>query len=269
MLQIGGVIFFALAVFVTILFAEGYQYDSVARDIVKKSVILFEKLPKGASVTVDGKPTPFALSGELRVVPGTYFVTVSVTGFSSWKTHISVLEDTVVRFPEIRLISSVRSHMIEDMSYSMKLWRFRSASEEGVLLENPNLHFGKFFPFPSPLQPKVIEFHGDRPMEDIPAVDEKSIENRQPIRWFSQIGSTYHFLFLTGQGDLQFCDEDGENCTLLVSDPSLPSFTSMIAASQDRLIFMMPLKGFFTWFDFGEDDGGLPSLLKDLISAIF
>lgn len=407
-LQVGGAFFFVIVVFVTILFAQGYQYDPLEREIVKKSVLLFEKLPVEAEVLVDGKPMDFALSGELRLASGQYHVEVRKPGSVSWKKKITIPEDEVVRFPEIFLMSESGQGAFVAQTEPRRAWRPQSASEGGLLLENPNLHFAKWFSFVSPsdfvifdlslpvVYQKLIalsshelvgltkkerhlffydvtkrtvlenqtatfediavtakkHFALDRqgkvwdvsentaqPMlffgvtdeterfTSVTEVDgvflfllqtsrrnhllivtdssgailfqEKSVDAAfldrtglfystkthlnhydfqekktiqqfpitRSLRWFSRIGESFHFLFLTEDSELKFCDQDMENCTFLSSgvDGSSPLGPF---SSKNREVFVIPFREQFTWFDFAGHRETLPTLLKNLVTFL-
>lgn len=406
-LQVGGAFFFVIVVFVTILFAQGYQYDLRQREIVKKSVLLFEKLPTDALVLVDGKPLEFAAQGGLRLEPGQYRVEVSKPGAVSWKKQITVPEDEVVRFPEIVLMPENGAGSLVVQTEPRHAWRLQSASESGLLLENQNLHFAKWFSFSSPSdftifdlalpasfqklvalsrheligltkeqhlfsydvrgrtllenrtavlkdiaitnkkrftldsQGKVWDIPDDisRPMLFFGATDEakrftnvaevdgiflflletshrnhllvltdssgailfqekavdaafldrtslfystathfvhydfqeKKIILELPIThslgWFSRIGDSFHFLFLTKDGELKFCDQDMENCTNLSAGVDATS-SPAIFSSKNRDVFVVPLREQFEWFDFTEHDALLPTLLNHLVSFL-
>lgn len=84
-----------------------------------------------------------------------------------------------------------------------------------------------------------------------------------PAAWFSRIGETFHFLFLTKGLQLKFCDEDAQNCRNLIK----PDYR-FIEASEDKNIFFIFKNGWLTAFDF-EEKSLLPRFLKDLVSAVF
>lgn len=410
-MQIGGIVFFVLVVFITILFAEGYQYDPGSRELVKKSVVLFEKIPRGASVIVDGKTEASTFSGELRLASGNHDIEIKKTGASSWKKRVKVPEDAVVRFPEIILLPANGAANFTKIQEPRALWRLQSVSQKGVLLDNLSLHFGKWIPFASPndftiidltlphifqkltvvtpdslaglsargnlflsfldgrkaeenrivkfadlasagnklftldadgkawefpsktpediLQPalffslpeKAAEFSIVEEVDDFflflfstksngqflaltdasgailfqekgvsaASMDKQELlyaaDNRlirydfrekkilkqipfvKPIRWFSRIGKTFHFLFLNESGELTLCDEDAENCSFFAKD-----VVGMPAVSKEKDVFFVPLRNAFTWFDFSANDQTLPTFLnplQDLLSGVF
>lgn len=69
----------------------------------------------------------------------------------------------------------------------------------------------------------------------------------QTIIWLSRIENTFHFLFLTRDLDLRYCDEDYENCY-----PFAKLDSPIIESSTDGLRFVGAMNGYFTVFDFGE-----------------
>ena len=102
-LKITGVILFCAGLLITILFAQGYQYNPLKKEIEKKSVIRLDA-PAKSTVLVDGLSVEVSFPVELRVAPGIHEIEISLEGFLPWKRRVAVLEDSVVRFPEIRLL---------------------------------------------------------------------------------------------------------------------------------------------------------------------
>lgn len=259
LLKISGFVTFIAAVIFVILFAEGYQYDRGKGDLVKKSVIYFD-MPFAAPdvderiLMVDGAPVSFSFPGELRVTPGVHDIEIRREGFNVWKKRIEIREDSVVRFPEIRLfpIRGFKPQYLQPVS----VFQLRTASEKGVLIEHPYLHFGKYYRLKSDAPFEIVEEMEN--VEEIGAVAEvKEISGG----WSSRIGETFHFLFLTPERSLLFCDEDGENCHELARTD-----TNFIQASEDRTVFFTILRSEFVLFDFGADSL-LPRLFENLVSG--
>lgn len=144
-LQIGGVAIFCLVILAVILFAEGYQYDSASRDLVKKSVIYFDALPEDAVTYLDGKQADIKISGELRVLPGLHSVEILKEGYETWKKNVMVKEDELVHFKEIQLFPAVGLSTVLKIVQPLAGWTVRSFSEAGVLLENRDLHYAKHY----------------------------------------------------------------------------------------------------------------------------
>lgn len=144
-LEIVGVVVFFAIVLVTILFAEGYQYDSKSKDLVKKSVIYFEGLPEHAEVYLDGEKKEVTLPRELRVSPGEHDIEIKSKDFNLWKKHVNVPEDTIVRFKEIRLIANGGGANLIEKVQPVAGWSVRSFSQNGVFLENDKLHYLKYY----------------------------------------------------------------------------------------------------------------------------
>lgn len=141
-----GIVLFGGAVFITIFFAEGYQYDFQKKDIVKKGVIYFEGSFKDVEVLIDGQlqkaQNPF--HGEVRVSPGPHDMEIRKKGWSTWKKHIIVPEDKVVEFPEIRLLPQNLEQFMNEIPEAGEL-NLQSSSSLGVFLVNSKLHFGKYY----------------------------------------------------------------------------------------------------------------------------
>lgn len=166
-LRFFGVIVFVVSIFITILFAEGYQLDPKTHGLVKKSVLFFEgvQAPPEHSIRVwlDGKEVPYAKPMELRVAPGVHEVifsnrpshseakqltprpsVASVGATLLWKKRIAVPEESVVRFPEIQLVPTAGDVFAETIESIRSLER-HTGSREGIFYINPRLHFGKFY----------------------------------------------------------------------------------------------------------------------------
>lgn len=141
-----GIVLFGGAVFVTIFFAEGYQYDFQKKDIVKKGVIYFEGSFKDVEVLIDGQlqkaQNPF--HGEVRVTPGPHNMEIRKKGWSTWEKHIVVPEDKVVEFPVIRSLPQNLEQFMSKIPEGEEL-NLQSWSNLGVFLVNSKLHFGKYY----------------------------------------------------------------------------------------------------------------------------
>lgn len=145
-LQLVGVFIFAVFVLATILFAEGYQFDIKTRDLVKKSVLYFERVrtPGEVQVYLDGEPIAYSSPLELRVVPGAHEVRIESKDYVPWKKRIVVPEETVVRFSEIRLFPVSESDFATSLD-SIRSLRYHSSSERGIFFVHEKLHFGKYY----------------------------------------------------------------------------------------------------------------------------
>ncbi|MBI4995061.1 hypothetical protein HZC21_05500 [Candidatus Peregrinibacteria bacterium] len=148
-----GIFLFGGVVFVTILFAEGYQYDFQKKDIVKKGIVYFKGELKNAQVLLDGENLPYknSFSGELRVLPGPHDIEIRKKGYFVWKKHIIVPEDKVFEFAQIRLLPDLpagrqgnKSQFIKTItpleSLILQAW-----SQNGIFVSNPKLHFAKYY----------------------------------------------------------------------------------------------------------------------------
>lgn len=150
-LQLVGIFIFAVFVLVTILFAEGYQFDIKTRDLVKKSVLYFERVrtPGEVEVHLDGEPVAYSSPLELRVVPGAHEVSIESKDHVPWKKRLVVPEETVLRFPEIRLFPAGQTDFATSLD-SIRSLRYHSSSERGIFFVNEKLHFGKYYSFEDP-----------------------------------------------------------------------------------------------------------------------
>lgn len=82
------------------------------------------------------------------------------------------------------------------------------------------------------------------------------------IKWFSRIADSFHFLVLTQNNNLLYCDEDLENCNQIAVLDS-----QWIESSKNREYFSAIISGQFVLLDFGKKLF-LPQILNDLISRI-
>lgn len=153
--QIIGAFVFCAAVFAAILFAEGYLYDPQTHDIVKKGVVYFEGIfPKEKiSVLLDGKVTKMFFPGEIRTDPGTHDIEIQSQGFYPWKKRVTVPEDNVLQFKEIRLFPVSSANGSADL-YTVNalehIGSVKSFSDKGIFFVNDSMHFGKYYPLESP-----------------------------------------------------------------------------------------------------------------------
>lgn len=81
-----------------------------------------------------------------------------------------------------------------------------------------------------------------------------------PVVWFSNIGNTFHALFLTDKKELLYCDRDFENCNSIGILDSL-----FIEASRDRRLFLTVMDNQIVLLNFAEEQS-IPKLLQDLFS---
>lgn len=405
-LQISSVLLFIAIAFATVLFAEGYQYDTSSRTIVKKGLIHFEGGTRDMTVLLDSSKVTDISNGELRVEPGVHGVSLTREGYFKWKKQITVPEDEVVVFPRIRLLP----YRLPD-SFIKKLeradsWVLHSASPLGFFLVNRDLHSGKYYSFQNLSQEKFwmreipfqfqslvagpdpellwrgigngaqlflyqsekqnfIKENWEERFLDLKAVGDVTfgldsvgriwdvdrqrlllnLPNRivqlrrviaeqnhylfllsttnhtwlqqnlllltdkdgkilwqkegaesafmrenlihytegrklfvydikdhkvrpeypvdEPMIWLSRIENTFHFLFLTRDRELRYCDEDYENCY-----PFAKLDSPFIESSPDGLRFVSVMNGYITIFDFGEQ-GFFPELLENFVSGRF
>ncbi|MFA6520941.1 MAG: hypothetical protein WCT53_00970 [Candidatus Gracilibacteria bacterium] len=144
LLQVGGLVFFCILVVFVILFTEGYQYDAESKDVIKKNVVFFEDLPKDAKVILDGKEVEFSVPGELRVVPTVHEIEITRNGFYPWKKRVEVSENFIVKFPPLEFLPTENTVLFKSVE-SMASWSLQNLSQQGVLLINDKLHFGKMY----------------------------------------------------------------------------------------------------------------------------
>lgn len=252
--------FFLIAT-VVILYAFGYQYDSLRRSIVQNGVIYFEGGIGDGMLKIDDKIAEISFgSSDVRVSPGPHDIEITGEGAVAWRKRIIVPVDEVVKFPEIRLIT-VNEPLIEPMQ-QLNGWKFESASQDGVLLINENLRALKFINLGKGFAFRISEISADYKSEiydaDFAPVQQEQADSSfsdgektyytdgktfyiydiaqkklLPGRtmafssiWISRVGRTFHFLFLTASGVLNYCDMDGENCTEIAKIPDAKIFVS-------------------------------------------
>lgn len=102
LLRIAGIFIFGTLVSATILFAEGYHYDRDKQHFVKKSVIMIQPFPEGASVFLDGQAIEVSFPlGELRVLPGVHDLSFERNGDFVWQRKVTVFENEVLRITDV------------------------------------------------------------------------------------------------------------------------------------------------------------------------
>lgn len=92
-------------------------------------------------------------------------------------------------------------------------------------------------------------------------ISKKTIEKE--LLWLAQIGTTFHFLFLTNAKELLYCDLDFENCHSIAKLDS-----NFIEVAHTRTRFVAETLGHFTMFSF-EEDGVIEQFLKQLAPDVF
>lgn len=151
-LEVIGVLVFGAAVFVIILFAEGYQYDSGSNDLIKKGVVYFKGIGNAnvdPVVLLDDEKVKVSFPGELRVTPGPHNLKISANGYLPWQKHIVVPEEDLLIFPQIRLfpvtLESEETMFLANMVEPVSKMKLQSFSEKGVLFMNDAMHYSKFY----------------------------------------------------------------------------------------------------------------------------
>lgn len=140
-----GVFIFGGVVAMTILFAEGYQYDFQKKDIVKKGVVYFKGKFRDSEIFLDGQKLKEGIpSGELRIIPGPHDVEIKKKGYAAWQKHIIVPSDRVVEFAPIRLLPENRSQFTAAVALEKSLV-LESGSSDGILVSNRILNFIKYY----------------------------------------------------------------------------------------------------------------------------
>jgi hypothetical protein len=156
-LQIVGVCVFIVTLIITVLFAEGYQFDPETHSIVKKSVFYFEGIPEGGSVFVDGQLKDITIPREVRVLPGYHAIEIKKPGFISWKKNIKLPPDTVIRFASIKLLPDSYDIPFMKQIGASNGWTVKYFGSAGVLLDNKNLKFAKYFDLKSSKNVQIID----------------------------------------------------------------------------------------------------------------
>lgn len=86
-----------------------------------------------------------------------------------------------------------------------------------------------------------------------------------PLVWMSRIGKGFHFLMLTADLKLNFCDQDFENCRNVVLKLDRPE----IAVSQDGLDFLIFQSSKITRLHFGKKLPFPEKIFQELVSRVF
>lgn len=220
-LQAGGIIIFCIAVFITVLFAEGYQFDFKKKDFVKRGVIYFEDIPRDAQVFLDNQQVDMEFSNEVRVSPGEHDLLIKKDEFFDWMKHVNVSQENVLSFRAIKLFSVSNSTQTFESSKNVELQSF---SEKGVFLFNKKLSFGKFYD----LSP-----HADFWIRDIPL--NFGFHNLIPV-------SDEEFIGLTNDSHIFYYDADNQK-TYVSENQTAKQLESagdnIFALSPDGKIFLL------------------------------
>lgn len=85
------VLFFFVGAPLVVLYTAGYRYNPVNGQIVRTGVLSVSSFPRGATITLSGKPTekktPFVFN---RLMPGDYVVTISRDGYHDWQQAVTI-----------------------------------------------------------------------------------------------------------------------------------------------------------------------------------
>ncbi|MEK7524286.1 MAG: hypothetical protein AAB588_04635 [Patescibacteria group bacterium] len=297
-LEIGGALLFMAVVFFTILFAEGYQYDSRHNDLVKKGVIYFESAwaqspePK---VTLDGQPIKMAFPGEIRTAPGAHQLEISAPGYFPWKKNIIVPGDEVLRFPAIRLfpmnatLSSESSESLwfhETAFEKYKDLALQSFSDDGVFLASFKLHFAKWYSLESPESFWITEWPFEKnQLKKVAPFSKKSFvvlnQDKRISAYLSGIASGLQPLqappildiheasgkifALSGDGTIWSVPEDGAPQAFAALGQPMRSFTSLQHAG-DHWVFLLQSQA-DPWLLVTNEDGSVIFQQKGIASA--
>lgn len=161
-LQVTAISLFIVLATALIFFADGYLYDSKAKDFVKNGLVSIDQFDSvDTAITIDGEPINMTLSGEIRITPGKHLISISRPGYYSWTKNLVVPENNVLNFKKIRLLPrNFENEIINDIDSSVE-WRVAASLPNGLFLFNDDIHVGKFFPYSSPDRMKVFELKKD------------------------------------------------------------------------------------------------------------
>lgn len=158
--QIVGIFVFVIIVVFALLFAEGYQYDSLSRDLVKTGIIYFKGLSAGESlpsVYVNGKKMSISSPGELRLVPGAYDLEIKQDGFFPFKKQILIPTEEVLTFDHIGLFPQDQQYWpLKENIEKLDKFSIHSVSQTGVFLFNKKENKGEYYFFDSPSKPESV-----------------------------------------------------------------------------------------------------------------
>lgn len=238
-------------VVIGVFFVHGYEIDGVgvSPEVIKKSVIYFEKGFHGAQVQVNNEPHTSLIDGEIRVTPGFYTVQFDRPGYVSWSKMVFVDDNEVKRFKEVIMLPAHFAPFVlkNDDSRAIAPAPAKSDSTiigfpvESIIREVSSRTYDAFlFTTPTQSQPKLVIQDTDGSVAlirnanavyldednawivegntitelDLPTgqrLFSASVVDEQII-WLNRVGDTNHFLFLNNKGIVSFCDEDRENC---------------------------------------------------------
>lgn len=87
--------------------------------------------------------------------------------------------------------------------------------------------------------------------------------------WFSRLGDSFQFLFMDDGLNINFCDEDAENCHKIATlSPVSKGGEALIESSEDGEYFFVAISGQLFRLDL-EGNSSLPTFLQNLVSYVF
>ncbi|MBP9718368.1 hypothetical protein KBD59_03670 [Candidatus Gracilibacteria bacterium] len=233
-----------------VFFVQGYQFNGVTTDVVKKSVIYFENGFHSAKIVINNQPHTSLINGEIRLTPGFYDLEFSLPGRYSWKKKMYLNDDEILRYKELFLLpikfapfalASDDSRIPAPLLSPMQISGF-DVEELIEIQEKGDYRAVQFIPKGSQ-RSKIIVYNGSdialiRDAENMYLDEENEawiIEGDQlvvidletgdrlhnwgisgdQVTWLYRVADTHHMLFLTNKGRISFCDEDYENCHVL------------------------------------------------------
>lgn len=291
-----GALLFIAAVFATLLFAEGYQFDRSSKEFVKKSVIIFEGLdaeagPGGSlpSVSLDGEAVSVSFPGELRVSAGNHALLIEMPRFYPFRKEFSVLEDSVELVRPIKLLpetlrSPVSLFPIRDLTAA-------GISDNGVWFISEALHFAKHIRFAGipdaeitelPIRARIKKIAGSPGGEVLLALEDSGrifwydpetskISVIPDVRARDIVYKNGRFFYLTeplhGSGAIFELDSEDNSGRLFLNPAGNPFSMRQASYSSGRFLFLFEAQGGSRSLVVTNSDGFIEFQLENADSA--
>lgn len=135
---------FFVAAIIVILSAAGYRLQPDSRLVVQTSMIVVKSLPKGTTLTVNGKTEEGFTNWRVgSLQPGSYNVTVAKEGYRAWERTLQIdpgqtaLFEDVLLFLNEPVIADIEGNQNEGFVSRLT----NSESDSDIVIDGPELYY--------------------------------------------------------------------------------------------------------------------------------
>lgn len=124
LLTLFSLIFFFILLIGLIMYARGYRINFSQKNITSTGIIVASSYPDGAKIYINNV-LKGATNSTVALTPGTYFIEIKKTGYSSWSKQIKIKGEVVFKveallFPQNPSLSPLTSLGIQKAVFSEK-----------------------------------------------------------------------------------------------------------------------------------------------------